>query len=564
MRKQIAATVLLILFFICVFIMLPGNSAAADSPPDLPTVAKEVVNLSRGGMGEDVLLNYVKTREAIPALTSDQVSYLTQQGVSQTVIAALRAKPLDASATGAANDPPSSGLQISSPAPGVARVTAPPGAPAGEHPPDPDEVNFSYFQAELGPYGEWVEINSEGSCWVPAVLNVKPDWRPFVDEGEWKYTDKGWYWSSEYPWGEIVFHYGRWFQHATYRWAWKPGIEWTPAPVDWMKGPNNRIQPVALRPADPNPPPANAPTPEDLAKATGKPINETPVPVDAVRVSSTVQITFNYFYNQLSPFGTWVEVPGIGWCWSPHEIAANPDWRPYNDSGQWVDTENGLFWASDYKWGDIPFHYGRWIQDTQRGWLWVPGYNWGPAWVAWRDADADGSIGWAPLPYDAVWIDGGWRFHGGAIVDASFDFGLGAGFFVFVGYDHFHERFPHRLRGHDGLYRGWVIPRDRMRQFYGRSVARNEFSHGRDGRLVNHGIGHERMKQITQNRVQHAALNERNPIGNRDHPGAVPGQKNQVSNTYKPPSNPRKPQQMPGARTVAGTKSGGGNSKSKK
>ena len=48
--------------------------------------------------------------------------------------------------------------------------------------------------------------------------------------------------------------------------------------------------------------------------------------------------------------------------WRPDAaIAANPDWRPYYDMGQWVQTDNGLFWQSDYTWGDIPFHYGRWV-----------------------------------------------------------------------------------------------------------------------------------------------------------------------------------------------------------
>jgi hypothetical protein len=56
--------------------------------------------------------------------------------------------------------------------------------------------------------------------------------------------------------------------------------------------------------------------------------------------------------------------------------------------------------VSDYTWGDIPFHYGRWFFDPELGWVWVPGYVWGPAWVAWR-AGA-GNVGWLPLP---PWID---------------------------------------------------------------------------------------------------------------------------------------------------------------
>jgi len=37
--------------------------------------------------------------------------------------------------------------------------------------------------------------------------------------------------------------------------------------------------------------------------------------------------------------------------WRPDRaIAANPDWRPYYDNGQWTHTDNGLFWQSDYSW----------------------------------------------------------------------------------------------------------------------------------------------------------------------------------------------------------------------
>ena len=241
-----------------------------------------------------------------------------------------------------------------------------------------------------------------------------------------------------------------------YRWAWKPGFEWADPAWEIHRAtglelvifnhslrtlPRPRRRKAANRQANDGFPTTGCAAPSRTPES-GR--NES---------RRDQRITFQYFHDQLAPFGTWVEVPGIGPCWYPEKvIAANPDWRPYYDSGRWVQTENGLFWASDYTWGDIPFHYGRWIQDPRYGWLWVPDYNWGPAWVCWR-ACGRGCIGWAPLPYGAVWVDGGWRFHGRAVVDVGFDFGLGEDFFVFVGYDHFHEGFPPRLRGHEREYR---------------------------------------------------------------------------------------------------------------
>src|ERR1017187_2530267 len=172
------------------------------------------------------------------------------------------------------------------------------------------------------------------------------------------------------------------------------------------------------------------------------------------------EINFAYFHDQLAPYGQWVEVPGYGACWYPaNEIASNPDWRPYYDMGHWANTENGMFWVSDYEWGDIPFHYGRWIKTAEYPWLWVPDYTWGPAWVAWRQADAEGMIGWAPLPFGAVFVDGGWRFHDRLITDVGFDFGLGEDYFVFIGHDHFMDGRFFRLRGH---YMPFEVRRDRI------------------------------------------------------------------------------------------------------
>ncbi len=224
-------------------------------------------------------------------------------------------------------------------------------------------------------------------------------------------------------------------------------------------------------------------------------------------------VNYDYFHTQLAPFGAWVQVPSYGWCWRPDAaIAANPNWRPYYDMGRWVYTDNGWFWQSDYTWGDIPFHYGNWILQPGYGWLWVPGYTWGPSWVFWRQAEADNCIGWAPLPPGAVFVDGGWVYHGGVHVGVDFDFGLGADFFVFVGCDHFHDGF-FRMRGHEYIYH---VPHERIRAFYGRTVIHNDFRRDEHGRLVNDGIGRERMERVTGHRDVPQHFEERNPVGDRD------------------------------------------------
>ncbi|MEP7169247.1 MAG: DUF6600 domain-containing protein [Bacteroidota bacterium] len=102
-------------------------------------------------------------------------------------------------------------------------------------------------------------------------------------------------------------------------------------------------------------------------------------------------VNFQVFYDQLSPYGQWVDDPQYGYVWIPAGAAG---FSPYETAGHWVLTDYGWTWVSDYPWGWAPFHYGRWHYGAY-GWLWVPGHEWGPAWVSWRRAR--GYYGWAPL-----------------------------------------------------------------------------------------------------------------------------------------------------------------------
>lgn len=115
-------------------------------------------------------------------------------------------------------------------------------------------------------------------------------------------------------------------------------------------------------------------------------------PVDAQpRVG--VSINFQTFYDELSPYGEWIDYPEYGYTWRPRVGA---DFRPYATNGSWAYTaDNDWMWNSGYDWGWAPFHYGRWFNDPFYGWLWVPGYEWSPAWVSWRGGGD--YYGWAPI-----------------------------------------------------------------------------------------------------------------------------------------------------------------------
>jgi hypothetical protein len=91
-------------------------------------------------------------------------------------------------------------------------------------------VSVSFFHQQLTPYGRWVVAGSYGNCWVPG--GVAASWSPYVD-GQWLYTDYGWTWASNDPWGDVPYHYGTWAWAPPYGWVWVPGTVWAPAWVTW-------------------------------------------------------------------------------------------------------------------------------------------------------------------------------------------------------------------------------------------------------------------------------------------------------------------------------------------
>lgn len=111
------------------------------------------------------------------------------------------------------------------------------------------------------------------------------------------------------------------------------------------------------------------------------------------------------FHDALAPYGTWTRSPQFGLIWVPSRAVVGASFVPYATGGSWQYTSVGWMFASDWRWGWAPFHYGRWYRDPSHGWSWVPGSVWAPAWVDWRFGE--GVVGWAPLPprhQRTVWV----------------------------------------------------------------------------------------------------------------------------------------------------------------
>lgn len=131
--------------------------------------------------------------------------------------------------------------------------------------------------------------------------------------------------------------------------------------------------------------------------------------------NAPMTISIQTFYNELSPYGDWIYTPDYGFAWRPY--FNNPEaFRPYSSNGNWIYTQFGWTWVSNYVWGWATFHYGRWNFDNYLGWMWIPGSEWAPAWVTW--GSFDNLWGWAPMGpninvhFNAVWLapDPWWTF----------------------------------------------------------------------------------------------------------------------------------------------------------
>lgn len=144
-----------------------------------------------------------------------------------------------------------------------------------------DLLNADYknFYEDLKPYGTWIEVNLKNKSVEPgvnterdklsdavrSVLGIKDAkadvdvgwsvffvWQPApgmavsiaagdpspgvyvpYTNGQWVYTDYGWYFRAGTPYEELTHHYGRWVYAVPYGWIWIPGNRWAPAWVSW-------------------------------------------------------------------------------------------------------------------------------------------------------------------------------------------------------------------------------------------------------------------------------------------------------------------------------------------
>jgi len=208
-----------------------------------------------------------------------------------------------------------------------------------------------------------------------------------------------------------------------------------------------------------------------------------------------------YFYTELAPYGSWIEVDYGVVVWRPTIIRTN--WTPYN-VGRWVWTYDGWYWDSYEPFGHVTYHYGRWYYDDYYGWLWYPDYEWAPAWVEWRYDN--NYIGWAPLhPYAVFSVSVGIYFTNTYYTPYSY--------WNYVNYVNFCDPY---------VYNYYVEPGYKYRVHSGTKY-RHEYTY-RNGRVQNRGIdvnyiskrSGQEIRQRDLTRVRDSRDLKRDSFGNRD------------------------------------------------
>ena len=140
------------------------------------------------------------------------------------------------------------------------------------------------------------------------------------------------------------------------------------------------------------------------------------IPAPQARAQVSVSVSIGAFYDELSPYGEWVDCT-YGECWVPRGVGAG--WQPYTN-GQWIYTRYGWTWVSSDPWGANPYHYGTWAFIGRHGWVWVPGTVWAPAWVTWSYSDS--YVGWAPMPPTVAFGSAGYSGRPVVVNEAQYVF----------------------------------------------------------------------------------------------------------------------------------------------
>jgi hypothetical protein len=103
--------------------------------------------------------------------------------------------------------------------------------------------------AELGRYGEWIDVVGRGRGWRPQYITAS--WAPY-QVGQWRFYNRlGWTWVSDEVWGWLPYHTGRWEFVANFGWVWFADEDpsfWSAAIVSWYRVSINNVNYIWWQP----------------------------------------------------------------------------------------------------------------------------------------------------------------------------------------------------------------------------------------------------------------------------------------------------------------------------
>ena len=178
------------------------------------------------------------------------------------------------------------------------------------------------------------------------------------------------------------------------------------------------------------------------------------------------------FYDELTPYGTWVDYGDYGPVWYPTQ-GVTSNWRPYVD-GRWVPTDDGWTFETSEPWGWATYHWGNWMPTSEYGWVWAPGSTWYPSTAAWRTSDD--YVGWAPIPPPDYVPEPAYYPSGGYYPDMPVMDLLSAPFWIFAQAANFLLGFDQPYQPAYSYYNtGYLAPYDYVPFIFANSLLLSDF-----------------------------------------------------------------------------------------
>ena len=149
-------------------------------PANLSPGLTEIIRLAKGHVDENVILAFIQNSGQTYSPTADEIMYLSNLGLSHTVVAALFKRA------------PSARPEMDAAASTTTVASA--GLPPLDFPPAAQSGNVELSYNTPVPYDTGRDVPDNGLCWQLATTTLIPDWHPYVIQSGWLHTEHRRHW----------------------------------------------------------------------------------------------------------------------------------------------------------------------------------------------------------------------------------------------------------------------------------------------------------------------------------------------------------------------------------